>query len=241
MLFEILISAHGLITTPTPREILGGDKQLAINNGELFKALAKTNTAPAAPALQGTGTGVKSEADILANLATLGTTFPGVLPCRYNPTWKGGNVFTSGANKITWTISAPHPGTCIFRLLKKNAQPVVLGKPFLCSQQTGGSGADPNNSGAGANGGNMDVTLPAGTNCSAADECSIQWFWNADQSDQQYLNCVDFTIGDGLSTLANTTAPPLSTPPPSATSPTFVPVSSSASPIVPSRRCKARY
>ena len=233
MLFGTLISGHGFITTPTPRELLGNDKRLAINNGDLFKALTKATTAPEAPMMKGTGTGVKSEADILANLNTLGATFPGVLPCRYNPTWKGGNVLTSGLNKITWTIPIPHPGTCVFRLIKKGLDPVVLGKPFLCSQE----GANANTPESGANGGNMDVKLPDNLTCSTADECSIQWFWNGNQQDQQYLNCVDFTTGGNMDLAPNSTTLPISNNalPINANSDT-----SKTSPLAQNRRCKAK-
>ena len=192
MLFNVpLLFGHGVIVQPAPRALIGSDPTLPINNDDLYKNLTGQPQAPQAPTPLGNPTVLKTNDQLAANLAALNQTYPGLAPCRYNNQWQPTNVFNPGsAVNVSWEMPIPHPGTCNFQLLKNGQPPQQLGFPYLCSQPKAANGTL-----AGEFFGNTAVTIPAGTSCTAEDQCSLQWFWNGDKPDDQYVNCVDFTTG----------------------------------------------
>eukprot|EP00834_Sanchytrium_tribonematis_P004931 NODE_269_length_11261_cov_0.600359.p8 type:complete len:261 gc:universal NODE_269_length_11261_cov_0.600359:4605-3823(-) len=188
------IYSHGVITSPTPRTVIGdSDDQRwsGINNNIVYeKALKKASgTMPPSPDIP-VGPGVLTRAQMDSNMVKLNQVYPDSFPCRYNDNWQNTNQL-SGQISVKYFFHAIHTGTCMFSLLKKGQFAAALGEPYQCSKTAGEE--------------THAVTLPAGTSCTAADQCTIQWYWNGGQKDQQYVNCIDFV--SGANTAQNTTLP----------------------------------
>ena len=185
MLFNPVIFAHGYInslkirTTATP---------FNSSLGKVFKGTPPTVNVT----LTGVGK-LKSVAELQANLKAINSIYPDASPCRYNNVWEASNALKVGPLPVTWAVSEVHASsTCVFSLLKNGVHSGPLSEPFPCGDVISTAAS-------------KTITIPA---CSAAEKCSIQWFWNSDTPGSQYVNCMDFTTG------TTTEAPPATGTPP---------------------------
>jgi len=104
-------------------------------------------------------------------------------PCAGNPAGPVQSKFKSGETiPIKWKITAAHRGPCTVQL-------------SVTGQDTDFKDLKKFNNCADTNGDFSDtVNLPKGVSC---DKCTIRWKWDAQLTNELYLNCADISIGNG--------------------------------------------
>jgi len=104
-------------------------------------------------------------------------------PCAGNPAGPVQSKFKSGETiPIKWKITAAHRGPCTVQLsiTGKDTDFKNLKKFDNCAD-TNGDFSD-------------TVDLPKGVSC---DKCTLRWRWDAQLTNELYLNCADISIGEG--------------------------------------------
>ncbi|KAH9896217.1 chitin binding domain-containing protein [Xylariomycetidae sp. FL2044] len=91
---------------------------------------------------------------------------------------------------ITVDIRAPHTGVANVSIVSTSSNTVV-GDPLISWDvyaSTASTIPDDQK--------NFDITIPSdlGSECATAGDCVIQWYWFAEDIDQTYESCIDFTL-----------------------------------------------
>ncbi|EFX05046.1 chitin-binding protein [Grosmannia clavigera kw1407] len=187
-IFAAGASAHGRVTSPTPRP-LGLNMEDACGQQLYIQMESDPNGN-----VQNMANNGKSQSDFNATACHL-------WQCRgfqfSDATSASIQSFTAGeVVPFTVDISAPHTGVANVSVINL-AENSVIGSP-LASWSVYASTA----TGVTANETSFSVTIPSDlpSVCSTSGGCALQWWWDARSVDQTYMNCVDFTIGSSGST-----------------------------------------
>ena len=177
MLLNYLSFSHGVITNPQIRQSIFPETYPV---GEVFKGSSTANL--------NIKTGqIKTTAEMMSNLASVGSVYSDSAPCRYNNIWNATNFLSAGPNIISWNVSIVHTNsTCIFNLYKNEVHITTLSDPFQCALSASME--------------SHTIFLPE---CTLADKCTIQWYWSADLPIAQFINCIDYSTASNISYTSN--------------------------------------
>ncbi|OHE96276.1 hypothetical protein CORC01_08494 [Colletotrichum orchidophilum] len=210
--FVAAVSAHGKVTSPTPRSA-----------GDAFKAACGDtmwNTEQADP--YGNIQGLANQAG-----SSLDPTKCELYQC------KGYKFADNTANVQSYTpgqtvdfkveIRAPHTGVANVSVVDTTANSII-GSPLISFTNYAST-----KTGVAANNTAFSVTLPNSlpATCGTAGNCVLQWWWDSAEAGQTYMSCVDFTSGSGSGSAAPAPAPSAAAP--SAAAPTTLVTSAIAS------------
>ncbi|KAJ7595011.1 hypothetical protein C8J56DRAFT_454520 [Mycena floridula] len=173
------VSAHGLVTSPTPRAI--GPANLAACGSGAYTVLNGDATAPVEYAV------AKVDAGYNATACDL-------FLCRgYQLEDNLSNTREYVAGQVVdfaVTLKVRHTGIANVSIIDLASQ-TQIAQLFtwpVYADQTLAPAAYP------ANETSFSVTIPdLGSQCSTAGQCAIQWWWYGTSAKQTYENCVDFT------------------------------------------------
>ncbi|KAM0333522.1 hypothetical protein ACHAQA_002187 [Verticillium albo-atrum] len=190
--FVAAVSAHGIVTSPTPRP--AGDAFRAACGNTMFNMI---NSDPL-----GNIQGMEQGRD--ASLAAAG--------CKLE-LCKGFSFEDNAANVQSYSpgetvnmlvnIGAPHTGVANVSVVD-TATNSIIGTPLIefTNYASTATGVAANNTDFSFD---LPATLPA--DCSTAGNCVLQWWWDSDEAGQTYMSCIDFTFG-GDGSAAPAPAPP---------------------------------
>ncbi|KAG7388677.1 hypothetical protein PHYPSEUDO_012004 [Phytophthora pseudosyringae] len=221
------ISAHGQMTTPTPRSISqqyradcgalsgAGDQELEYAPVELLNSRAQSDRPSAA-------------------------TFNILNGCR-GTVYEANNTVTELAAgtpfDVEWVIQAPHPGSMVLSIVKPSTDSsgtisyesvveLLTINPFAENSSDNTS---------------TTATIPTSvTGCGSAGDCALQFYWHSDLANQTYPTCADIVVtgrgepsGQSLTATApsaTTATPNVPTPSPNTSTTTKAPVATTATP-----------
>ncbi|KAI1777761.1 hypothetical protein F4818DRAFT_324958 [Hypoxylon cercidicola] len=179
------VSAHGLITSPTPRA--PGDASVAACGSSVVANIAndKTSHVEGLPELAAADAGYNAELCNLWLCKGLQFADNAANVQKYAP---GQSV------NIQVSLSIPHVGAANVSIVDTKTD-AIIGQPLLswpsgyADERAFYGHTTP------ANQTNFNVTIPEdiGTQCSEAGACVIQWWWYGTGARQTYESCVDFT------------------------------------------------
>ncbi|KAK0109937.1 hypothetical protein ONS95_002605 [Cadophora gregata] len=205
------VSAHGAITSPTPRA--AGEAMKAACGEQVFYNQASDSFGN----IQGELQVATSQADYNAEACNIwqckGYQFADVDAANIQ-SWTAGQVVP-----FTFDVRAPHAGTANVSIIN-TATNTIIGSPLITYSDFGNNAyAIP------ANQTSFSITIPSdlGSTCATAGACVVQHYWDARSIDQTYESCVDFTVGG-----SGSSAPVASSAAPIASSAASVPVATSA-------------
>ncbi|KAI4860223.1 hypothetical protein F4820DRAFT_453104 [Hypoxylon rubiginosum] len=179
------VSAHGLITSPTPRA--PGDASIAACGSSVVANIAndKTSHVEGLPELAAKDAGYKAE---LCNLWLC-------KGLQYADNAANVQKYAPGQSvNIQVSLSIPHVGAANVSIVDTKTDSII-GAPLLNwpsgyadERQFYGHTTPVNQT-------SFNVTIPEdlGTQCSEAGACVIQWWWYGTGAKQTYESCVDFT------------------------------------------------
>ncbi|KAH8659223.1 chitin binding domain-containing protein [Tricladium varicosporioides] len=200
------VSAHGMITSPTPRA--AGDAMKAACGQQVYNNQASDSYG-----------NIQGELQVAASQTDYDAAACNIWQC------KGYKFADNSANVQSWTagqvvdfkfdVRAPHTGTANVSIVN-TATNTIIGEPLL----TYADFAD-NSKTIPANNTAFSITIPSdlGSTCSTAGVCVVQHYWNAASIDQTYESCVDFTVG-GSGSSAGSSSSVVASSAPTATSST---------------------
>ncbi|KXH53699.1 hypothetical protein CSIM01_07737 [Colletotrichum simmondsii] len=180
--FVAAVSAHGKVTSPTPRPA-----------GDAFKEACGTtmwNTEQSDP--YGNIQGLAQQAG-----NSLDSSKCELALC------KGYKFADNSANIQSYTpgqtvdfkveIRAPHTGVANVSVVDTTSNSII-GSPLISFTNYAST-----KTGVAANNTAFSVTLPDSlpSNCGTAGNCVLQWWWDSAEAGQTYMSCVDFTSGSG--------------------------------------------
>lgn len=192
--FAAGVSAHGRVTSPTPRPL--GDGLLDACGQQIYYQMESDPNGN----IQNMASTGSSQADFNATACHL-------WQCRgfqfSDSTSATIQSYTAGkVVDFTVAIVAPHTGVANVSVINL-AENSVIGSA-LASWSVYASTA----TGVTANETSFSVTIPSDlpSTCATAGGCALQWWWDARSIDQTYMNCVDFTIDSSDATGSTATA-----------------------------------
>lgn len=99
--------------------------------------------------------------------------------------WKPGQVVP-----FTFNVAAPHTGSANASIVATASNSVIKQLAYWPTFASTAVGVKPNET-------SFSITIPddLGSQCSAAGACVLQHWWDAASIDQTYESCVDFTVG----------------------------------------------
>ncbi|OHW96265.1 chitin binding protein [Colletotrichum incanum] len=178
--FVAAVSAHGKVTSPTPRPA-----------GDAFKeACGNTmwNTEQSDPYGNIQGLAQQAGSSLDASKCQL-------------ELCKGYKFADNSANVQSYTpgqtvdfkveIRAPHTGVANVSVVDTTSNSII-GSPLISFENYAST-----KTGVAANNTAFSVTLPdtLPSNCGTAGNCVLQWWWDSAEAGQTYMSCVDFTSG----------------------------------------------
>ncbi|KAI8293149.1 hypothetical protein K4K59_005906 [Colletotrichum sp. SAR11_240] len=179
--FVAAVSAHGKVTSPTPRVA-----------GDAFKEACGTtmwNTEQSDPYGNIQGLAQQAGSSLDASKCELAL-------CK-------GYKFADNTNIQSYSpgetvdfkveIRAPHTGVANVSVVDTTSNSVI-GEPLISFTNYAST-----KTGIAANNTAFSVTLPDSlpSNCGTAGNCVLQWWWDSAEAGQTYMSCVDFTSGSG--------------------------------------------
>jgi predicted carbohydrate-binding protein with CBM5 and CBM33 domain len=180
--FLTTVSAHGRITSPTPR--LARSAMQAACGEQVYNNQASDSYG-----------NIQGELQIAATQTDYKAAECGIWLCKgYKYADNTANVQSYTAGQVvpfTFDVRAPHTGTANVSIVN-TATNSIIGDILLYYPDF----AD-NAKTIPANETSFSITIPSdlGDTCSTAGTCVIQHWWNAASTDQTYESCVDFTVG----------------------------------------------
>jgi predicted carbohydrate-binding protein with CBM5 and CBM33 domain len=177
-----LVSAHGLLTSPTPRS--AGSAMESVCGQQIYNNMA----ADAYGNIQGEQQLEQSDFTDACNLWL----------CKgFQFSDNSANVqsYTTGQTvDMKFDIRAPHTGTANVSVVDTSTNTVIGDALASWSVFASNSGGDTSNQTS------FSITIPdLGGKCTTAGDCVIQHYWNSDSAGQTYESCVDFTVGGSSS------------------------------------------
>ncbi|KAJ4388063.1 hypothetical protein N0V93_008668 [Gnomoniopsis smithogilvyi] len=193
-LFAAGVSAHGRLTSPTPRP-LGTAMESACGTQVWDQMSSDPNG------------NIQTMAQVGASQSDFSATECHLWQCRG---YQFGDATTSTIHSfsagqvipVEVTIAAPHTGVANVSIINL-AQNSVIGSA-LASWDVYASTA----TGVTANETSFSITMPdtLDSTCSTAGGCAIQWWWDARSIDQTYMSCIDFTFSGSSSSSSDSTS-----------------------------------
>ncbi|KAL4871217.1 hypothetical protein BDV12DRAFT_164419 [Aspergillus spectabilis] len=178
-----LANAHGYITTPQPR--LPGSAMSAACGQQVYNNQAADRAG-----------NIQGELQVASGQSDYDTTACDIWLCKgYKFADNTDNVqsYTAGqVVDVVVDIVAPHTGVANVSIVD-TATNSVIGAPLISWDEGYASTA----TGVTEDETNFSITIPddLGSQCAEAGACVIQWYWFAEDIDQTYESCVDFTVG----------------------------------------------
>ncbi|KAK7745806.1 hypothetical protein SLS53_002523 [Cytospora paraplurivora] len=186
-LFAVGVSAHGRVTSPTPRPL--GTAMEAACGQQVYNQMSSDPNG-----------NIQTMAQVGASQSDFNATKCHLWQCRGyqfgDATSDSIHSYTAGqVVEFAVDIAAPHTGVANVSVINL-AENSVIGDA-LASWSVYASTA----TGVTANETSFSVTIPSDlpSTCSTAGGCALQWWWDARSIDQTYMSCVDFTLGSGSS------------------------------------------
>lgn len=182
-LFAAGVSAHGRVTSPTPRPL--GDAMKAACGDQVWNMQSSDNNG-----------NIQTMAQIGTSQSDFDATKCHLWQCRGyqfdDATADSIQSFTAG-QKVPFVvdIAAPHTGVANVSVIDLAANSVIgdalISWDSYASTATGVQAGDEN----------FSVTIPSDlpSTCSSKGGCALQWWWDARSIDQTYMSCVDFVVG----------------------------------------------
>lgn len=182
-LFAAGVSAHGRVTSPTPRPL--GDAMKAACGDQVWNMQSSDNNG-----------NIQTMAQIGTSQSDFDATKCHLWQCRGyqfgDATDASIQSFTAG-QKVPFVvdIAAPHTGVANVSVVDLGANSVIgdalISWDSYASTETGVQPGDEN----------FSVTIPTDlpATCSEKGGCALQWWWDARSIDQTYISCVDFVVG----------------------------------------------
>ncbi|KAK2595700.1 hypothetical protein N8I77_013725 [Diaporthe amygdali] len=183
-LFVAGVSAHGRVTSPTPRPL--GDAMKAACGDQVWNMQSSDNNG-----------NIQTMAQIGTSQSDFDATKCHLWQCRGyqfdDATTASIQTFTAG-QKVPFVvdIAAPHTGVANVSVIDLAANSVIgdalISWDDYASTATGVTADDEN----------FSVTIPSDlpSTCATKGGCALQWWWDARSIDQTYMSCVDFVVGD---------------------------------------------
>jgi hypothetical protein len=176
-----LASAHGFITSPTPR--MPGDAFTKSCGQQMYYNQMGDNYGN----VQGELQVVKGQTDYDAEACN-------VWLCKgfkYDDNTENVQKYTVGQEvAITVDIRAPHTGVANVSVVSTSSGAVIGSALKSWDEYASNSATIPEDQKE------FTVTIPdVGSDCSSPGDCVLQWFWDATGIDQTYESCIDFTVG----------------------------------------------
>lgn len=182
-LFAAGVSAHGRVTSPTPRPL--GDAMKAACGDQVWNMQSSDNNG-----------NIQTMAQIGTSQSDFDATKCHLWQCRGyqfdDATADSIQSFTAG-QKVPFVvdIAAPHTGVANVSVIDLSANSVI-GDALISwdSYASTATGVQPGDE-------NFSVTIPSDlpSTCSSKGGCALQWWWDARSIDQTYMSCVDFVVG----------------------------------------------
>ncbi|ROV92216.1 hypothetical protein VPNG_09674 [Cytospora leucostoma] len=187
VLFAVGVSAHGRVTSPTPRPL--GTAMEAACGQQVYNQVSSDPNG-----------NIQTMAQVGSSQSDFDATKCHLWQCRGyqfgDATSDSIHAYTAGqVVDFAVDIAAPHTGVANVSVINL-AENSVIGDA-LASWSVYASTA----TGVTANETSFSVTIPSDlpSTCSTAGGCALQWWWDARSIDQTYMSCVDFTVGSGSS------------------------------------------
>ncbi|KUI71883.1 hypothetical protein VM1G_07470 [Cytospora mali] len=184
-LFVAGVSAHGRVTSPTPRPL--GDAMKAACGAQVWNQMSSDPNG-----------NIQTMAQVGTSQSDFDAAECHLWQCRgyqfADATSSTIQSYTAGQTvDFSVDIAAPHTGVANVSVINL-AENSVIGSA-LASWSDYASTA----TGVTANETSFSVTIPSDlpSACSTAGGCALQWWWDARSIDQTYMSCVDFTVGSG--------------------------------------------
>lgn len=177
------VSAHGRVTSPTPRPL--GDAMKAACGDQVWNMQSSDNNG-----------NIQTMAQIGTSQSDFDAAKCHLWQCRGyqfdDATADSIQSFTAG-QKVPFVvdIAAPHTGVANVSVVDLAANSVIgdalISWDSYASTETGVQDSDEN----------FSVTIPSDlpSTCSEKGGCALQWWWDARSIDQTYISCVDFVVG----------------------------------------------
>lgn len=219
-LFAAGVSAHGRVTSPTPRPL--GDAMKAACGEQVWNMQSSDNNG-----------NIQTMAQIGTSQSDFDATKCHLWQCRGyqfgDATDASVQSFTAG-EKVPFVvdIAAPHDGVANVSVIDLGANSVIgealISWDSYASTATGVKDSDEN----------FSVTIPSDlpSTCSTKGGCALQWWWDARSIDQTYMSCVDFVVG-GASGSSGSAASSSAAPAASSAAPTTSSVAANAAAAAP--------
>lgn len=182
-LFAAGVSAHGRVTSPTPRPL--GDAMKAACGDQVWNMQSSDNNG-----------NIQTMAQIGTSQSDFDAAKCHLWQCRGyqfdDATADSIQSFTAG-QKVPFVvdIAAPHTGVANVSVVDLGANSVI-GDALISwdSYASTATGVQPGDE-------NFSVTIPSDLpdTCATKGGCALQWWWDARSIDQTYISCVDFVVG----------------------------------------------
>lgn len=182
-LFAAGVSAHGRVTSPTPRPL--GDAMKAACGDQVWNMQSSDNNG-----------NIQTMAQIGTSQSDFDAAKCHLWQCRGyqfdDATADSIQSFTAG-QKVPFVVdvAAPHTGVANVSVVDLGAN-AVIGDALISwdSYASTEKGVQPGDE-------NFSVTIPSDlpATCSEKGGCALQWWWDARSIDQTYISCVDFVVG----------------------------------------------
>ncbi|KAL5334920.1 chitin binding domain-containing protein [Aspergillus crustosus] len=180
-----LANAHGYITTPSPR--MPGSAMAAACGQQVYNNQASDHAG-----------NVQGELQVASSQSDYDAAACDIWLCKgykFDDNTENVQSYTAGqVVDIVVNIVAPHTGVANVSVVD-TASNTVIGSPLINWDEGYASTA----TGVTEDETNFSITIPEdlGSACAEAGACVLQWYWFAEDIDQTYESCVDFTVGEG--------------------------------------------
>ncbi|KAH8767289.1 hypothetical protein F5883DRAFT_554748 [Diaporthe sp. PMI_573] len=181
-LFAAGVSAHGRVTSPTPRPL--GDAMKSACGDQVWNMQSSDNNG-----------NIQTMAQIGTSQSDFDAAKCHLWQCRgyqfEDATAASIQSFTAG-QKVPFVVdvAAPHTGVANVSVVDLSANSVI-GEALISwdSYASTEKGVQPGDE-------NFSVTIPSDlpSTCSTEGGCALQWWWDARSIDQTYISCVDFVV-----------------------------------------------
>lgn len=186
-LFAAGVSAHGRVTSPTPRPL--GTAMESACGTQVWNQMSSDPNG-----------NIQTMAQVGASQSDFSATECHLWQCRgyqyADATSSTIHSYSAGqVIPVVVDIAAPHTGVANVSIINL-AQNSVIGSA-LANWDVYASTA----TGVTANETSFSITMPdtLDSTCSTAGGCAIQWWWDARSIDQTYMSCIDFTFSGSSS------------------------------------------
>ena len=180
-----LASAHGFITSPSPR--MPGDAFTKACGQQMYYNQAGDNYG-----------NVQGELQVVNGQSDYDAAECKVWQCKgykYEDNTENVQEYTVGQEvKISVDIRAPHTGVANVSVVATASDKIIGSALKSWDEYASNSATIPEDQKE------FSITIPdVGSECSQPGDCVIQWYWDAADINQTYESCIDFTVGGGSS------------------------------------------